>query len=157
MKIRHDFCCIDVCAVSCDMRTIFLDKENIFLLLTPVKFSLPFASVVTCPRLDGPVNGVATRPSRSVYQSVTNFSCNSGYTLSGSSSRTCQSDGNWDGANTTCTGKNFLRLRGCCLKESMNKNNTFGTLPDSRGEGAQGRQMPPLLIRLLFRLVDRVL
>ena len=150
---KFDFFCIDVCVVSCHIITIFLDEENLFLLLP----TLPFAPVVTCPRLDDPVNGVASPPSRSVYQSVTNFSCNSGYTLNGSSSRTCQSDGNWDGTNTNCTGKNFLRLRGCCLKEYMSKNNTFGTLPDSRGEGAQGRQMSPLLIRLLFRFVDRVL
>ena len=33
---------------------------------------------------------------------VASFSCNSGYSRSGSSSRTCQTSGNWNQQNPTC-------------------------------------------------------
>ena len=32
-----------------------------------------------------------------------NFTCNTGYELTGSDSRTCQSDGTWSGAKATCS------------------------------------------------------
>ena len=31
------------------------------------------------------------------------FTCNTGYELTGSDTRTCQSDGYWSGNNATCT------------------------------------------------------
>ena len=30
------------------------------------------------------------------------FTCNTGYELTGSDTRTCQSDGSWSGSNVTC-------------------------------------------------------
>ena len=32
-----------------------------------------------------------------------NFTCNTGYELTGSDARTCQSDGNWTGTNVMCS------------------------------------------------------
>ena len=33
------------------------------------------------------------------------YTCNTGYTLSGGNMRTCQTNGNWSGAEPTCDGK----------------------------------------------------
>jgi len=46
------------------------------------------------------------------YQDMCRFSCAEGYRLSGSTSRTCQSDGTWSGDSTTChRGKVTLLIR----------------------------------------------
>ena len=39
------------------------------------------------------------------YHDIVQFSCNTGYQLAGSSSRTCQTDNNWDGTQPTCQRK----------------------------------------------------
>jgi len=39
------------------------------------------------------------------YGDTCSFTCNTGYKLIGSDTRTCQSDGNWSGHETICTGK----------------------------------------------------
>ena len=36
------------------------------------------------------------------YKDICNISCNSGYELTGSDTRTCQSDGSWSGAYSVC-------------------------------------------------------
>ena len=36
------------------------------------------------------------------YEDTCSFTCNTGYELTGSDTRTCQSDGSWSGTNTTC-------------------------------------------------------
>ena len=63
------------------------------------------AVVVNCGSLTAPNNG-AKSGSGVKYLSVVTFSCNTGYNLGGSSSRTCQSNGNWSGGTTSCTSKN---------------------------------------------------
>ena len=42
--------------------------------------------------------------SETVLDSVANYSCNTGYTLTGDAMRTCQRDGNWSGSIPTCVG-----------------------------------------------------
>ena len=37
------------------------------------------------------------------YADTCNFTCNTGYELTGSDSRTCQSTGNWSGSETNCS------------------------------------------------------
>ena len=37
------------------------------------------------------------------YEDTCSFTCNTGYELTGSDNRTCQSDGNWSGSDTTCS------------------------------------------------------
>ena len=69
-------------------------------------------AVASCPTPSVPTNGQitsSTPPTNGqLYQSgsVVRFSCNSGYTLNGATSVTCQSTGNWNSAFPTCTGKN---------------------------------------------------
>jgi len=63
---------------------------------------------VACSSLTNPDNGVITCslgddgvPS---YKDTCSFTCNTGYELTGSDTRTCQSDGSWSGSETMCTG-----------------------------------------------------
>ena len=61
-------------------------------------------SVVTCPPLVDPENGKVLNNSSlpRPYQMVSKISCNEGYRLEGSDSRTCLSNGTWSGAETYC-------------------------------------------------------
>ena len=36
------------------------------------------------------------------YEDTCSFTCNTGYEVTGSDTRTCQSDGNWNGNETNC-------------------------------------------------------
>ena len=63
--------------------------------------------VVLCPSLTDPNNGMITCslgddgvPS---YEDTCSFTCNTGYELTGSPQRTCQSNGNWSGSPVSCT------------------------------------------------------
>ena len=62
-----------------------------------------------CPPLLSPVNGAKSSDLRSIDTEVT-FNCSAGYSLGGSKARLCQAGGNWNGFNTTCTGKSLLAL-----------------------------------------------
>ena len=37
------------------------------------------------------------------YEDICNYTCNTGYELTGSDTRTCQSDGNWTGNDAMCS------------------------------------------------------
>ena len=63
--------------------------------------------IVSCSSLTDPNNGVLScslgddgAPS---YEDTCSFTCNTGYELTGSDTRTCQSDGSWSGSNATCS------------------------------------------------------
>ena len=42
--------------------------------------------------------------SETVLNSVATYSCNTGYTLTGDATRTCQGNSTWSGAIPTCVG-----------------------------------------------------
>ena len=45
----------------------------------------------------------------SSYEDTCSFTCNTGYELTGSDTRTCQSDGNWSNAHVMCNrGIHFI-------------------------------------------------
>jgi len=44
------------------------------------------------------------------YEDTCSFTCNTGYELTGSDNRTCQSDGSWSGTETICTGKTVVTM-----------------------------------------------
>ena len=59
---------------------------------------------VFCLALPTPQNGFKSSASTSRGTTVV-FTCNSGFLVSGSGLRTCQSDGTWSGTPTTCNRK----------------------------------------------------
>ena len=44
------------------------------------------------------------------YEDTCSFICNTGYELTGSDTRTCQSDRSWSGSNATCKRGMYLKL-----------------------------------------------
>ena len=70
----------------------------------PVPFKYALSAAVDCGSLGNPGNGVVSF-TNSTYNSVATYSCNTGYTLTGDDTRTCQSSGLWSGSEPTCTGK----------------------------------------------------
>ena len=62
--------------------------------------------LVSCPLLSEPSNGVINcllgADGISSYEDTCSFTCNTGYELTGSESRTCQSDGSWNGSIAAC-------------------------------------------------------
>ncbi|XP_065899233.1 uncharacterized protein [Dysidea avara] len=63
-------------------------------------------SRVSCPSLTHPNNGTITcslgDDGVPFYEDTCSFTCNTGYELTGSDTRTCQSDGNWSGSDDVC-------------------------------------------------------
>ena len=59
------------------------------------------ATVDLCPNLVL-ANGVVTYDSAIIPGKVATHTCNSGYTLSGSVTRTCVASTGWDGSEPTC-------------------------------------------------------
>ena len=62
---------------------------------------------VLCPLLSDPINGIISCllgddgvPS---YEDTCSFTCSIGYILSGSTIRSCQANGSWNGTHTRCT------------------------------------------------------
>ena len=67
-----------------------------------------FLTIVNCSMLNSPMNGMINCslgddgvPS---YEDTCGFTCNTGYELTGSTERTCQSNGNWstNGSDAMC-------------------------------------------------------
>ena len=53
------------------------------------------------------------------------FTCNTGYELTGSNTRTCQSNGSWSGSDDVCRKGMYISLAilmyiACCLDTSYN-------------------------------------
>ena len=62
-------------------------------------------SGVGCSVLQDPEYGTVS-VSATTYDSVANYSCNTGYALTGDEMRMCQISGVWSGNETICTSKN---------------------------------------------------
>ena len=75
------------------------------------RFSLIFV-VITCPHLSLANGGItySISPLNGRYRvhTVASFTCNSGYSISGSSTRTCQMSGNWDQQTPICNESNNI-------------------------------------------------
>ena len=68
-----------------------------------MRFVLFLYYLVACPSLTDPNNGVIIcalgDDGVSSYEDTCSFTCNTGYELTGSDTRTCQSNGNWSGSS----------------------------------------------------------
>ena len=62
--------------------------------------------VVLCSSLNGPDNGAINcslgDDETLFYEDICSFTCNTGYELTGSDTRTCQSDGSWSDSDVVC-------------------------------------------------------
>ena len=65
-----------------------------------------YAMLVKCSPLTDPNNGTINclleDDGVSFYEDTCSFTCNTGYELTGSDTRTCQSDGSWSGSDDVC-------------------------------------------------------
>ena len=78
-------------------------------------------NTVNCLRLTNPNNGMIKcalgDDNVTSYEDTCSFRCNTGYELTGSDTRTCQSDGTWSGSNATCERGKMLPLK--CTHASL--------------------------------------
>ena len=68
-----------------------------------------FQTAVDCGTLTNPANGQVTTTGTTFGQNAT-YSCNTGYNLVGSSTRTCQATESWSGSVPTCQSMLYIRL-----------------------------------------------
>ena len=59
---------------------------------------------VNCGVLTNPTNGQVNTSSRTTFGSTGAYTCDTGYSLSGSQTRTCGADGNWTSSEPICEG-----------------------------------------------------
>ena len=68
--------------------------HDVFLILT----------AVDCGNLTDPANGQVNHTAGTSLGQTATYSCDTGYSLVGNSTRTCQAEGNWSGSAPTCQG-----------------------------------------------------
>ena len=61
-------------------------------------------TAVDCGTMTIPANGQVSHTGGTTFGQTATYSCNTGYNLVGSSTRTCQSTGVWSGSTPTCQG-----------------------------------------------------
>ena len=68
-----------------------------------------------CPSLINPDNGVFNcslgDDEVPTFRDICIATCNTGYELTGSDTRTCQSDGSWSGSNDVCRRGNVWSIK----------------------------------------------
>ena len=86
------------------MEWVNILSERYLLALSFVLFCV--YCIVQCSELTDPLDGTISCslgddgiPS---YEDTCSFTCNNGYELTGSDTRTCQSDGSWSGSDDVC-------------------------------------------------------
>ena len=69
-----------------------------------------FTAVVNCGTPPAPPANGQRRGSGITFRSTVTYSCNTGYTLTGSNRRTCMASGQWNGSTPNCTGELLSNL-----------------------------------------------
>ena len=65
-------------------------------------------TVINCGSLNDPDNGQVDSSSGTTFGSTATYTCDTGYTLSGSQSRTCGTDGSWTFQSPSCLGEKLV-------------------------------------------------
>ena len=69
-------------------------------------------TIVSCPSFTQLNNGMINCSLRDdgvpSYEDTCSFTCNTGYELTGSDTRTCQSDGNWSSSDGVCSRSKYM-------------------------------------------------
>ena len=63
-----------------------------------------------CGSLTNPINGQVDTSPGTNYMSTATYSCDNGYELNGSSTRTCSSDGMWTRAAPICVARTLVLI-----------------------------------------------
>ena len=64
---------------------------------------------MSCQPLTAPSNGtISCSDETPSYEDTCSFTCDTGYELTGSDTRTCQSDGSWSGTDTMCMRGSYI-------------------------------------------------
>ena len=66
--------------------------------------------VVSCDALTDPANGQVSHSNITTFGQTATYSCDTGYNLVGSSTRTCQADGMWSENAPTCNSESNLTV-----------------------------------------------
>ena len=66
-------------------------------------YSYLVSTAVNCGSLTNPANGRVSHSGGTTFRKTATYSCNRGYNLVGSSTRTCQSTRRWSGSTPTCS------------------------------------------------------
>ena len=64
--------------------------------------------VVDCGTLDDPDNGQVNHTAGTTFGQTATYSCNTGYNLTGDSTRMCQATGVWSGSEPPCQRESSL-------------------------------------------------
>ena len=92
-------CCVTTASSSSSISCWHSAKECPLLCI----YSLPAYSAVDCGDPGTPTNGQHS-DTRTTFSYAVFYTCDVGYTLQGSNSRTCQSNGQWSGSVPQCNG-----------------------------------------------------
>ena len=81
VEVSYNLCCLTYVIIKTDVSVLCLPLTN------------PTNGVINCSLGENEV------PS---YEDTCSFTCNTGYELTGSDTRICQSDGSWSGSDDVC-------------------------------------------------------
>ena len=83
-----------VTPVAICMYVCYFSLNDLFICLVPCTLlTKPDNGVINCSLGD---NGIPS------YEDTCSYTCNTGYELTGSDTRTCQSNGSWSGSDVVC-------------------------------------------------------
>ena len=80
-----------------------------------------YFTIVNCSSLSNPNNGTINcslgNDGVPSYEDTCSYTCNTGYEITGSDTRTCQSNGSWNGSDDVCRRGTYVHFdsNACCI------------------------------------------